>query len=254
MKNNRVSVIMPTLNGERHIEAALRSLLRETQVQLDIIVVDDGSTDQTAEIVRRLSLSNRCIRLISGSHGGVSSARNTGLAAVPPKNDFVTFLDCDDLNVPGRIGRQLGILLGHPGLRFVIGLLQLFEAIDEERCIPLPGSRTMRLRGVSLTSVLFAKDVFEQLGGFCEDMQSGEDVEFILRLLEARIPYSCEDEVAVMYRRHQNNMTNDTAKTRRGLADAIRRSLARRRVGGSVTGLGDLFKERVQAEKMFRHE
>jgi glycosyltransferase involved in cell wall biosynthesis len=254
MSQPLISVIMPVLNGERYIGAALRSLLRENSLLLDIIVVDDGSTDNTAGIVRQIGIANPGIRLISGRHAGVSKARNTGLAAVPASAEYITFLDSDDLNVPGRISRQLSLMASSKEIDCVIGLMQLFEAANEESCTALAGSRTMTLRSVQLAAALFRKNVFDRLGGFNEEMQHGEDTDFFLRMLEAGINYIAEDELAVMYRRHSDNMTNDIAKTRRGFIDAIRRSLARRRASGTVADLGDLFKTRSEAEEAFRND
>jgi glycosyltransferase involved in cell wall biosynthesis len=253
MHDELISVIMPVYNGERYIGNALRSLLREDQVELDIIIVDDGSTDATETIVTGLAEANPTIRLVAGSHAGVTRARNAGLAAVKGACRYITFLDCDDLNAPGRIARQLRLLKENPEHDCVIGLMQFFEAADEELCRPVPGSRTETVRGVSLTATLFARSVFERLGGFNEEMQHGEDTDFFLRLLEARTPYLLDDEVAILYRRHVTNMTNDIARTRRGFMDAIRRSLARRRESGIAADLGDLFKARGAAEEMFRN-
>ena len=249
-----ISVIMPVFNGERYIGAALRSLLRENNLRLDIIVVDDGSTDGTIHIVNQLAAANSGIRVINGPHAGVSKARNTGLAAVPASAAYITFLDSDDLNVPGRISRQLSLLACRNDIDCVIGLMQLFEAADEETCAALADSRTMTIRSVQLAAALFRKNVFDRLGGFNEEMQHGEDTDFFLRLLESGISYIAEDELAVMYRRHSDNMTNDIAKTRRGFVDAIRRSLVRRRISGTVADLGDLFKTRSTAEEAFRND
>ncbi len=254
MSDDMISVIMPALNAEKFIASALRSLLREKELSLDIIVVDDGSTDATAEIVRETAACDPCIRLIAGPRVGVSRARNAGLAAVPAETAFITFLDSDDHNSPGRIGRQLALLKENPHIDFVMGLLQICEQIDEERSAPVEGSRTVTVAGVSLTTTLFARRVFDRLGGFDEDMQHGEDTDFFLRMLETRTPYIAEAEVAVLYRRHANNMTNDVAATRRGFVDAIRRSLVRRRASGGVMDIGDLFRQRAVAEEAFRNE
>lgn len=253
MSNATVSIIMPARNGEAYIASALRSLLRESEVGLDIIVVDDGSTDRTAEIVRGIAAEHPCVRIVGGPQSGVSGARNVGLAAVPSEVPYISFLDCDDLNVPGRIARQLGKLKTRPEAGWAIGLIRFFEAADEENVVPLPGSKTVTVRGVQLAAALFDRKVFDRVGGFDAEMNHGEDTDFFLRLLEAQIPYVAEDEAAVLYRRHHGNMTNDIDKTRRGFVDAIRRSMVRRRASGATGDLGDLFKARGSAEETFRH-
>ncbi|NTW51924.1 MAG: glycosyltransferase family 2 protein [Chlorobiaceae bacterium] len=253
MTSPLISVIMPAFNAGSYIAAALRSILLEKNLNLDIIVIDDGSTDSTPDIVQSIALSNPAIRLISAPHAGVSRARNLGLASVPEQAQYITFLDSDDLNAPGRIARQLQFMQQDSELDSVIGLIQLFEAADEQQCVPLPGSRTMTVKGVSLSAALFTKRLFDRLGGFDEQMPNCEDTDFYLRMLESRSPYITEDKVAIMYRRHNTNMTNDIAAIRRGFIDTIRRSLARRRKNGAAAELGDLFKNRSNAEEMFNH-
>ncbi|MEN6543656.1 glycosyltransferase [Parvibaculum sp.] len=249
---DKISVIMPALNAGRFIAPALRSLLREPGVDLDIIVVDDGSTDDTAAIVGQLAAAYPCIRLIAGPQRGVSSARNAGLAAVPPDSGYITFLDADDHSATNRIGRQLQVLNDNADIEFVIGLVQFFEEIDEETSRVIEGSRTVTVAGVQLAAALFRRSVFDRLGSFDEELRQGEDTDFFMRLLETRTPYILETAVAVFYRRHSTNMTNDTAQKRRGFVDALRKSLNRRRAGGGSMEIGDLFKRRGSAEEVFQ--
>lgn len=251
MTNSLTSIIMPARNGEKYIEAALMSLLREDVGQLDIIVINDGSTDRTAEIVRRTSSSYPVVRMIDGPCAGVSGARNAGLAAVSKQAAYISFLDCDDLKARGSLLRQRQQLEQDPGKQYVFGLTEFFETIDEQSSWPAASGRSAVHRTVQLGSALFRKSVFDQFGGFNEEMPQGEDGDFFLRLLEERIPYIVDDQIAVHYRRHAQNMTNDFLQVRRGFADTIRRSLARRRQSGKVADLGELFKIRMNIEEEF---
>ncbi|MBK6741671.1 MAG: hypothetical protein IPG66_01330 [Hydrogenophilales bacterium] len=132
-------------------------------------------------------------------------------------------------------------------------MIQFFEAADEDNCRPLPGSRTFTVAGVLLCAALYRKALFDELGGFCNDMRFGEDIDLFLRMIEARVPVHVEDEIATLYRRHAGNMTNDLVMTRRGFADAIRRSVARRRVTGATVDLGSFFQARNKGEHRFQH-
>lgn len=245
-----ISVIMPVCNSERFIGEALRSLLQEKEVNLDIIVIDDGSTDQTRSILSSIASAGPGIRILDGPHEGVSKARNIGLRAVPDNAEFITFLDSDDLNVPGSISRQLALMRQNPEIDFVVGLVRFFEAADNN-FMPCQNTRTMTVKCVQLGAALFSKRIFTRLGEFDEDMPNGEDIDLFLRMLETNTRYITEDEVAVMYRRHDANMTNDLPVIRRGFMDAIRKSLARRRKNGTTGELGDLFKTRGNAEELF---
>ena len=90
----KLSVIVPTYNRERYVSSALRSLLRQRhEVDLDIVVVDDGSTDGTREIVQSLMRDAPEIRLFTQPNQGVSAARNLGLRQMFPTTDFISFLD-----------------------------------------------------------------------------------------------------------------------------------------------------------------
>lgn len=248
----QVGVVMPAYNGERYIGRALRSLLREREVALHIVVVDDGSTDRTRGIVRALALEHPEIRLIENEHGGVSKARNTGLAALPEEVSLVTFLDCDDLNPEGRIAHQCAVLASRPEADCVVGRMMVFEEEDEERLAPREGSRTVAVHNVQLGAGLFRRGLLGRVGGLAEDMRYGEDLDFMLRVLESGAEVIRDDRVGVYYRRHIANVTNDSLRSRAGFMDAIRRSLVRRRAGGRVAvDLDDLFSARDEIDRIF---
>ena len=132
MTTRIVSVIIPIFNGERHVAEALASLEEEPGFQLDIVIVDDGSTDRSLEIVSEISCRDQRLRIISGPHRGVAAARNIGVQAA--QGEFVTFLDCDDVCPRGRIARQLRKLLANPEVAYVVGQTLLFEQLDDAQC------------------------------------------------------------------------------------------------------------------------
>ena len=98
-----VSVIIPVFNGVRFISDAIKSVQAQTCSDFEIIVVDDGSTDKTGDVVRELASEDKRIRYIYKENGGVSSARNTGLEHA--SGEYVSFLDCDDTYEPGFMGK-----------------------------------------------------------------------------------------------------------------------------------------------------
>lgn len=253
MSDERIGVIMPLYNGERYVARALRSLLRESDVQLEIVVVDDASTDRSAEVVQAIARDHPCVSLIKVDHGGVSRARNVGFAALSAEAKLVIYLDCDDLNPSNRMRRQVAIMRQHPEIDYVIGQVQFFETEDEQSLAPAPGTRSVIARSVQLGAAMFRRSLLERLGGFAEDMKYGEDVDLFLRMVEDQTPHFLDEEVAVFYRRHAGNVTNDPGRTRLGLVDAIRRSMARRRANGCVVELGEMFKARPEAESLFHH-
>jgi glycosyltransferase involved in cell wall biosynthesis len=149
----QVSVIMPALNAGRFIEQALLSLVRErAAVPLDIVVVDDGSTDDTRAIVARLATAYPEIRLFPNPRKGIAAGRNTAIALASPDSPFISFLDADDISFPGRIARQRALLAADPGIGAVYGLVQMFSVLDEATQAPAANTPTRIMRGPYLQS------------------------------------------------------------------------------------------------------
>ncbi|WP_428031318.1 glycosyltransferase family 2 protein [Ancylobacter sp.] len=225
---------MPALDAARFIEAALGSLLRERDsVALDIVVVDDGSTDDTCDIVQGMARSFPEIRLVPNAGRGIPAGRNTGLAASRPDSRFITFLDSDDLSYPGRIARQRE-LLATQDYDAVYGLLQLFRVLDEATQAPAAGFPTRVMRGPYLQSSMYRADAIRSLGPFDENFRQGEDTEFVLRAIDRALRLHREDAIAAYYRRHDKNTTRNTEEVQRFFRLATMRWAMRRRVKGKV--------------------
>ncbi len=245
-----ISIIMPAYNSERFIADAIRSLLSQTGVSVEVIVVSDGSTDGTERIVTTLAAEDARIRFLGEPHRGVAVARNVGLAAV--KADFITFLDSDDLCAPGRLQLQVRRLLANDSIDAVIGDMVLFDIAGADG-VPAPNARTIRLTGASLTTVLFRRRILLKIG-FCDEaFPYGEDIDLLLRMWESRAVLDFDGEIAVYYRRHDMNMTNDKQAVTRFVLQALHRSLTRRRQAGNFEPLPPIFARRKKAEAKFGH-
>src|SRR6185436_16193158 len=122
-----VSVVVPARNAAKTIHETLHSISRQTYRALEIIVVDDGSTDETAAIAQRHSLDDPRFRVISKPNGGVASARNEGIRVTT--GEFVAFIDADDLWHPTKIGKQMEALLsGGPDMALVYSPFRVIDA------------------------------------------------------------------------------------------------------------------------------
>lgn len=180
-----VSVIMPALNADRFIEAALRSLLRERDaVELDVIVIDDGSTDKTGAIVESISRSFPEVRLLQNPRKGIAAARNTGLDHIRTDCEFITFLDADDISYPRRIERQQSLLTSDPTIDALYGVMEMFTVLDESTLAPALGSPTKIIRGPYLQSAMYRPAVIDKVGRFDESFRQGCDSDFVLRVIE----------------------------------------------------------------------
>ena len=128
MNHPRISIVMPVYNGARFVAEALASVQSEPGIEAEIIVVDDGSTDQTTLVVSSLAANDPRISLLQCEHKGVSAARNVGVKAAT--GAYVTFLDSDDICPPGRIARQVSKLAARPDAAAVIGETSAVRRID----------------------------------------------------------------------------------------------------------------------------
>lgn len=243
-----VSVIMPAFNGAPFIGEAIASLQSQEGVSAEIIVVDDGSTDNVSDIVEALAREDRRIRLMRAPHRGVSAARNLGLAAA--RGEYVTFLDSDDICAPGKIRRQIDKLAPRPDIAAVVGHRRYFEAMTAD-FEPLPGSLWQRTLDICLASAVFRAGLFDRFGGFDENLVYGEDIDFYYRLFEADMPVIIEMEIAIYYRRHAGNMTNDRAAMHQACLRAYHNSIVRRRALGRTDPIKSFFFRTFDRETEF---
>ncbi|WP_181177489.1 glycosyltransferase [Mesorhizobium sp. B4-1-1] len=238
----KLSVIMPVYNRERFVVPALRSLLRQRDaVDLDIIVIDDGSTDGSAEAVRAMMDENPCIRLFQHTHMGVAGARNAGLRQLPADAGFVSFLDSDDISLPGRFKADLAHFETRPGLDLTYSLMALVDRIDDETLEPAANSRIMTLRGLSLCTALFGRALVDRIGWFDEEFALSEDTDYLLRVFETDPRYELLDNVAIYYRRHAGNATRQHDGRLRDHLRAIHKSIRRRKADPSLREAPGIF-------------
>lgn len=220
----RVSVVIPVHNGERFLAATLDSVVRQRCDALEIIVVDDGSTDGSAAIARGCPGN---VRYVFQPNAGPPAARNAGLRLAT--GELITFLDADDLWTDGRLGVQLRLFAQHPGVDVVAGRFQWVRpsgAADERSGWTPVGEPRNPL---SLGTGLFRRHLFATVGELDESLWCSDDVDWYLRARERGIPILVHDDVVLLYRRHDSNITNDRARGHAFFLAALKKSLDRRR-------------------------
>jgi glycosyltransferase involved in cell wall biosynthesis len=186
--NRAVTVIVPVYNGSAHLAETLASLLAQTHRELEIVVVNDGSSDGSADVVRAIKDSR--IRLIDQSNAGLSRALNRGIAEV--QTPFVARSDQDDLSVPHRIERQLEILSSRADAVALFSFWSKFgrrrswsnaDKLDHNR--PLVTTCNLHTDGCLLASTLCARtDALRAIGGFRQEYYPSDDWDLQLRLTE----------------------------------------------------------------------
>ncbi|MBW9055891.1 glycosyltransferase family 2 protein [Rhizobium mesosinicum] len=232
-----VSVVIPAFNASIYIERTLRSAMRQTYTALEIIVVNDGSTDDTAKLVEQIAITDSRIRLLTTPNRGVAAARNTGIDA--SSGPFVAFLDADDLWHPTKIEKQVNALTRlSPRWAAVYALHYI---IDENDDIIRPGTsdiargyiyaRHLNFKYIGNGSALLVRrDVALEIGGFDSsyaqaDIGGCEDLDFELKLA-ARYYMEAIPERLVGYRKYPGNMSSNYARMGQGVLEVIKRSIA----------------------------
>lgn len=211
MASETVSVIIPVFNGGSTIAGAVESVRRQTYRNYEIIVVDDGSTDNTAAVVRAFGDG---VRYVRQENCGVGAARNRGLAEA--RGEYVAFLDADDLWLPRKLEIQMAVLQTEPGIDAVQCSAYLVDdrlrVVDARRCTPTQDSCLDYLLFRNLPSVgssaVVRRARLEDLGGFATDLAAIEDWDMVCRLARHGRLRSIPDFL-VLYRQHARNRSRN---------------------------------------------
>ena len=231
-----VSVVMPLRNAAPYVEEAVRSVLAQTFRDLELVVVDDGSTDGSREIVA--AIGDPRIRLVPGPRTGFPGAWNAGLNAAAGR--LLIQCDADDLLPPDRLARQAAYLAAHPGVAAVCGGLSTMDPSGrpvmtyraatpevEDITAELLDARTRTSFCTYATTVA----ALRALGGMREFFESGSDLDLQIRLAETG-PVHFEPAAAYVYRLHDASMTHRQATDRREFFEAYAKELRRQRAAG----------------------
>jgi len=231
-----ISVIVPVYNGARFLCEAVESILYQRYNPLEVIIVDDGSTDDTAKVAASMGED---IRYIYQSNSGPASARNTGLKMA--RGEIIGFLDADDLWPDNKLNIQLNRLIEDPALDVVMGRIQY---------IKMPGAPDINIKfrgpenilaNVHLGSGLFKKSVFDRVGMFDESLLHWEDHDWFLRARELDVSITILKEITLYYRVHAQNMSHNENLGKKYMFKALKKSLDRRRKQENIRKLSNWF-------------
>ena len=195
-------MVIPTFNRAEIVGEAIESVLAQTYPDVEVIVVDDGSTDRTVEILGERFRDEARVCLIATEHAGVSSARNVGIAAAT--GELLAFLDSDDLMLPSKIARQLAVL-EDGGSDAVLTRQRIAPS-----GVPLPDRVTGQAGyddAVYHMSILLRTQDARAIGGFDVDVELGEDLDFAFRLALHGITITAIDEQLVVRRYRGDNLS-----------------------------------------------
>jgi glycosyltransferase involved in cell wall biosynthesis len=220
----RVSAIVAVYNGADRLGEAVDSILSQDDPPFEIIVVDDGSNDETPGVIRAYE---RNIRAFHQPNSGLAAAHNLGLKHAD--GDAVSFLDHDDLWPKGRLAAMTKLMQSDGAIDVVSGQVKI-EVEDEKLLAVHDQSRLVTTyRPWSVQSLLIRRNVFDQVGFFDTRMTQGMDIDWYIRARESGVRYAFLPEITLIYRFHGSNMTSNASELSLDILRAFKNSIDRRR-------------------------
>jgi glycosyltransferase involved in cell wall biosynthesis len=189
MNSSIVTIVIPAYNAETFLDEAIQSVLAQAIMNWKLLIIDDGSTDDTAGIVRRYSAKDQRIQLVQQANQGVSIARNTGVQLA--ETDYIAFLDADDRWLPTKLAVHLKHLQSKPDLGISYGKVA-FISPNGEATRTIASSRLTHLKPENLlyenptittSNIVVRRAVFQQVGGFDPEMSYSEDLDWLFRVM-----------------------------------------------------------------------
>lgn len=208
----KVSVIIPVYNCELYIDQAIESVLNQTYTDYEIIVINDGSTDNTYQVLQPYM---KKIRYFSQENKGLSATRNQGIKMA--KGKLISLLDADDLFLYYKLQEQVAIFEAEPS----IGLVQSGWRVVNEKGEKIEDVKPwhkspeldlvtwLKWKATNPSGMMFRKEWLERVNGFNEDLRRLEDFDIVIRLALAGCQATWFPKVAVCYRQHRGNMTRN---------------------------------------------
>ncbi|BAZ44416.1 glycosyl transferase family protein [Chondrocystis sp. NIES-4102] len=210
----KVSVIIPAYNGDRYIGEAIESVLAQTYDDYELIVIDDGSTDNTYKVIQQKC--DRRLQYYCQTNQGVAASRNFGLNLAT--GEYIAFLDQDDLFLPDKLVNQVALLEENPNLGIVNSGWQIIDEHNTATAAIKPWEKIPQLnlqdiivwKPVFLGAMLFRHSWLKHSGGFDTSLQQTPDVDLVLRLASLGCAAAWVKAITVKYRQHENNASKNT--------------------------------------------
>ena len=206
----KVDVIIPVYNYEKFIGDAIDSILQQTVKEVNVIVVNDGSTDNTVQCVRKIQAMDSRVLLLEQENRGISAALNTGLEY--SKAPFIAFLDADDLWEKTKLEIQLDFLENNNDIMFCFTQIKEFESFEPTVNNPKFNARKEPINGLTKLTFLGKREIFEKYGNFKAGKKIGDFIQWFSPLINDGCKYKVIPEVLAYRRVHDNNLTRKIDK------------------------------------------
>jgi glycosyltransferase involved in cell wall biosynthesis len=223
----KVSVVIPAYNAMTYLPETVKSVLQQTFTDYEVLIINDGSSDQIVEWVSQVT--DPRVRIVSQQNQGVSAARNTGIAQA--QGEYIAFLDADDLWEPTKLEKQLRCLEANPS----VGLVYTWTALIDQFGQPTRRVWVSHVEGKvweqivvddmisNGSSPMVLRRCFETAGVFDPNISSSEDRDMWTRIA-AHYPFAVVKEFLTLYRRHPHNTTNKRQKMIQDLRQVIEKT------------------------------
>jgi glycosyltransferase involved in cell wall biosynthesis len=213
MPTPRVSIVLPVYNAQRYLDQTMCSLVEQTFADFEIIVINDGSTDDSLEILRTHGRRDKRISIITRPNTGLVGALQDGLRAA--QTDLIARMDADDIALPQRLEKQVAYMDAHPECVLLGTFVRAIDphgmSIWDETQIPLEHAEIdaalMQGRGgvVRHPTAMLRRDAIQKVGSYRDEFNCAEDLDLFLRLAEvgrvANLP-----EILLLYRQHYGSI------------------------------------------------
>ncbi|AFY53077.1 glycosyl transferase [Rivularia sp. PCC 7116] len=203
-----ISVMMPTYNVEDYVADTIDSVLQQTFTDWELIIVDDGSTDGTPQVIDRYAEKDSRIKVYHYEHGGRGVARNRCLKH--SRGKYIAICDSDDISFPERFEKQISFLENNLDIGVVGAQLCSFTEkpiLDKTKIISWPTNSNAVYNDfqknkmkISNCAAMIRMSIFKEYGGYCEELHRSQDYEFFKRILNKGIKLTNLPEVLVFYR------------------------------------------------------
>ena len=210
-----ISVIIPAYNAEKFLSPALDSVLQQSYSNLEILLIDDGSSDETRSIAQNHPAKPH---YHLQPHLGVAEARNHGIRKA--RGDLIAFLDSDDLYLPHKLSSQVGYLQQNPQIDIVVCPLQRVDTALNPYGEPI--------KSFALGTMLIRRIVFDRVGFFNPEFIQSQDTDWFLRSRDKEIPVAYQTDAGLLYRQHPNSLSKNRVENRKYFLRAIRDSVERK--------------------------
>lgn len=227
MQEVKVSVVIPSYNSARYVVAAVESVLAQTFRDFEILVIDDGSTDETKEVLKKYG---DVVRYLYKPNGGVSKARNYGIEKARGK--YVAFLDADDLWMPEKLEKQVALLESNAdaGLSYTSAItvdenLETKNYVEADEYADACEALLLRMNILILSSSIVRKDILLQTNGFDSQFSTCADKDFWLRL-SLLTKFAPVKEYLVKYRDVAGSMSSNPFLSKRDTEGVLNKFFA----------------------------